>query len=101
MKRRSFLKTFAGLVPGVAVAGGIGYPSHPSFDDTAALPKGMVGEDFLILARQLAREKRTVVGLFHDAAFAGREIPPSLRPEDLQKAWGARDDIRVVLLDKD
>jgi hypothetical protein len=61
----------------------------------------MAGKDFLVLARELAKEKRTVVGVFHDPAFAGREIPASLHPEDFQKTWGASKDIRVVLLDKD
>jgi len=101
VKRRSFLKTFVGFVPGVAVAGRIGYPSQSSNDSPGALPEGIGGKDFLVLARELAKEKRTVVGVFRDPAFAGREIPPSLRPENFQKTWGTRDDIRVVFLDKD
>jgi len=100
VKRRSFLKASVGLVPGVAVASGLAYTSQSSLDSPGALPEGMVGKDFLVLARELAKERRTVVGLFHDPAFAGREIPPSLRPENFHKTWGTRDDIRLVLLDK-
>lgn len=41
------------------------------------------------------------MGVFRDPAFAVREIPASLHPEDFQKTWGRRDDIRVVFLDKE
>ena len=101
MRRRSFLKTVVGLVPGAAVASRIGYPSESSNNSPGVPPDGTYSKDFLVLARDLAKEKRTVVGVFHDPTFAGREIPASLRPENFQNTWGARDDTRVVLLDKE
>jgi hypothetical protein len=101
MKRRSFLKTVVGFVPGVAVAGRIAYPNQSSNESPGTPPEGIDGKDFLVLARELAKEKRTVVGVFRDPVFAGREVPASLHPEDFQKTWGRRDDIRVVFLDKE
>ncbi|MBV9480183.1 MAG: hypothetical protein JO249_05450, partial [Acidobacteria bacterium] len=56
--------------------------------------------DFLALARELAQEQRTVIGVFSDPAFANFQTPPSLRAEHFQKIWGARKDLRVELLDK-
>jgi hypothetical protein len=56
-------------------------------------------QDFLALARELAREKRLVVGVFDDPAFAGNENPQDLRLQHIQQTWGARDDVRVVALD--
>jgi hypothetical protein len=101
MKRRSFLKTVVGFAPGVTVAGRMGYSSPGQAEHAAAQPEGMAGKDFLVLARELAKEKRTVIGVFHDAAYAGREVPASLRPENFEQTWGARKDVRVVVLDKD
>ena len=101
MRRRSFLKTVVGLVPGAAVASRIAYPRESSNSSPGVPPDGTYSKDFLVLARDLAKEKRTVVGVFHDPTFAGREIPASLRPENFQNTWGARDDTRVVLLDKE
>jgi hypothetical protein len=101
MKRRSFLRTCVGFVPGMAVASRVGYPGQPLNGGPEALPEGTDGKDFLVLARELAKEKRTVVGVFRDPTFAGREIPASLHPEDFEKTWGARHDVRVVFLDKE
>lgn len=56
-------------------------------------------QDFLALARELAREQRTVIGVFADPAFSGYETPQDLRPEHFLQTWGQRADVRVVLLD--
>jgi hypothetical protein len=101
VKRRSFLKTIVGFVPGIAVGGRTSYPNQSSNEGPGTSPGGVDGKDFLVLARELAKEKRTVVGVFRDPAFAGREVPASLHPEYFQKIWGRRDDTRVVFLDKE
>ncbi|HVA01002.1 MAG TPA: hypothetical protein VMV34_05015 [Terriglobia bacterium] len=97
MRRRSFLKAVAGFVPGVALAGRFGYGSPAE----VAEPGNMVGEKLCGLARELAEEKRTVIGVFRDPVFAGYEVPASLRPEHFQEVWGAKKNVRVVFLDKD
>ncbi len=56
-------------------------------------------QDFLALARELAHEQRTVVGVLADAAFVGYETPQDLRPEHFLEIWGKQKDVRVVLLD--
>ncbi len=96
MKRRSFLKAVAGFVPGVALAGNLGFPSAA---DTGG-PVNAPAENLCGLAQELAGEKRTVIGVFRDPVFAGHEVPASLRPEHFQQVWGARKDLRVVFLDK-
>ena len=101
MERRSFLRSVVGFAPGVAVASRLAYPAASTRENPAGPPAGVSSKDFQVLARELAKEKRTVVGVFHDPTFAGREIPASLHAESFQKTWGARDDIRVVLLDKE
>ena len=97
VKRRSFLQSVVGIVPVVALA--------PRLADAAVAPASTPpptssGDDFLVLARELAKEKRTVVGVFHDPAYDGRETPASLRPENFLQTWGARKDVRIVPLDK-
>ena len=97
MRRRSFLKAVAGFVPGAALAGRLGYGSPAE----VAGPGKLDGQNLCALARELAKEKRTVVGVLRDPVFAGHEVPASLRPEHFQQVWGTRQNIRVVFLDKD
>lgn len=99
MQRRSFLKSAAGFVPGALVSR-VAYSIPGLVANTGTQPEKVGDNDFLALAQELAKEKRTVVGVFHDTAYAGREIPASLHPENFQKTWGARNDVRVVILDK-
>lgn len=96
MKRRSFLKAVAGFVPGVALASNLADASAQ-----VAGPKKAEDENLCGLARELAQEKRTVVGVLRDPVFAGHEVPSSLRPEHFQQTWGTKENIRVVFLDKD
>jgi hypothetical protein len=101
VQRRSFLKSVAGIVPGVALAANARYFGQPLNRAHAVPTGGTNGKDFLVLARELAKENRTVVGVFHDSTFSGREVPARLRPENFQATWGARDDVRIVPLDKE
>ena len=98
MQRRSFLKTVVGFVPGALISR-VAYSSSGLAAHTGAQSEEAGAKDFLALARELAKEKRTVVGAFHDTAYAGREIPANLRPENFQQTWGTRKDIRIVILD--
>ncbi|MEO6434232.1 MAG: hypothetical protein ABIP55_00520 [Tepidisphaeraceae bacterium] len=59
----------------------------------------IASRDFPALARDLALEKRVVIGVLREPNFSGMESPASLRPEDFLKVWGDRPDVRVVLLD--
>lgn len=97
MRRRSFLKAVAGFVPGMALAGHLG----EAFPAETAEQENPTGRKLCALARELSKEKRTVIGVFRDPAFAGHEVPASLRPEHFQEVWGARKNVRVVFLDKD
>ena len=54
---------------------------------------------FSVLASELAKEKRTVIGILYDPVFNGKEIPKSLSPQHLQKLWSPNPNVRVVLLD--
>ena len=54
VKRRSFLKTFVGLLPGAAVASKMGYPAPPPIQTAGPPSDGTAGKDFLVLARELA-----------------------------------------------
>jgi hypothetical protein len=56
-------------------------------------------QDFAVLARELAREQRLVVGVLEEPAFAGHETPRDLRLQHFQATWGARADVRIVPLD--
>ena len=51
------------------------------------------------LARELKQFPGWVIGVLHDAAYAGLETPASLRYEDIAAAWGSRADVKVVPLD--
>ncbi len=96
MRRRSFLKAVAGFVPGAALAGRLAYGSPAEL----AKSEKAGGENLCALARDLAGEKRTVVGVLSDPLFAGHEVPRSLRPEHFEQIWGKKENIRIVFLDK-
>jgi hypothetical protein len=53
---------------------------------------------YSVLAGELAKEKRIVIGILYDSVFNGRETPKSLTPQQLQKLWSINPDVRVVLL---
>ena len=62
------------------------------------IPK-TVSHPYSVLASELAKEKRIVIGILYDTVFNGKEIPKSLTPQHLQKLWSTNPDVRVVLLD--
>ena len=102
MRRRSFLKVVAGSIGVAAYDPRAGYGAEGGRAEEGAKPADNSGSnDFVALARELAAEKRTVIGVLREPNFAGREVPASLRPEHFQEVWGSRKDVRVVLLDKD
>lgn len=99
MIRRTFLKGFAGFVARSAIP----RPSASRGSSLAsAVPESTSSRynDFLSLARELAQEHRTVIGVFSDPTFDGRHVPSNLRAEHFQRIWGARKDVRIELLDK-
>lgn len=61
--------------------------------------QGAVGHPYSILSAELAKEKRTVIGILCDTVFNGKETPQTLSPQHLQKLWSSNPDVRVVLLD--
>ncbi len=103
MRRRSFLKTVVGsLSVATYGAGGRNDAREAMLSREAAEREtGLGNKDFLALARELAAEKRTVIGVLREPSFSGHEVPASLRPEHFRETWGARKDVRVVFLDKD
>jgi len=58
-----------------------------------------VSQSYSKLAKELAKEKRTVIGILCDTVFNGKETPQSLSPQHIQKLWNTNPDVRAVLLD--
>lgn len=61
--------------------------------------KERLNRPFAELARELAQETRTVVGVLRDSVFEGLQTPSGLSAEQIERVWGERDDVRVVRLD--
>jgi hypothetical protein len=65
------------------------------FGQTSRNPKP---DSFSELARELALEKRIVVGVLYDTVYHGYETPKTLTPQIIQKEWESNPNVRVVLL---
>ena len=92
MKRRTFLKTAAGLASGAVLAEAAGLSESAAQD-------GLV-QDFSQKAKDLRQSGGVVVGILNDQTFAGREVPRSLGVSHFRETWGAQPGVKIVPLDK-